>query len=126
MEVALEKKVTGLERFNTRLVEYEDYIQIGELDLITIIDTVEYLGESKGEAIEEMRLTFEGKYGDFLPDASYVIIHDDKIVAAIILVLSKQEKIPLVAFAMTHPYFRKKGMCRLLLSKSINSLIDLG
>ena len=88
--------------------------------------TVEHQGESLEELIEEMKLTFEGKYGEFIPEASYVATIGNVIISSSIIVNSKNENIPLLAHAMTHPEYQNKGYCSFLIRKSMNSLVKLG
>ena len=72
--------------FEFRNVCFDDYKAIGELDLLTIKNTIEFEGETLEESIIEMKSTFEGKYGTFLPQASYLIMNKGEIVSAVIFV----------------------------------------
>lgn len=111
---------------NMRTVILSDYEEIGRLDLITIKNGVEFNGETEKETIKEMKLTFNGKYGQFLPEVSFVITEDDKIISAVIWTKNKEHGAALLAYAMTHPEYQRHDLAKTLLMKSSNALLELG
>lgn len=112
--------------FNARSILKADYHSLGSLMLEAYRGTVDYDGESLEDSISEMKGTLEGKYGNLIGQASYVIEESGTNAAAVIFTFNEKEKMPLLTFAMTHPSFKNKGMSKYLIKKSLNSLLDLG
>ena len=72
--------------------------------------TEDYMGESLEEAIEEMRGTLTGQYGQVLWDLSFVQERDGNPVGATIVTEYGDEGVPLIAFTFTHPDFKRSGI----------------
>ena len=81
-------------------------------------------GETIEDAREEIRRLFGGDYGDFLPECSEVIERDAKIVAATLLTL--WQGVPLVSFSMTSPAWKRSGLARAGLRRTMNRLLQRG
>ena len=85
-----------------------------------------YRGESDAEnntlddAHEEIRKTFAGEYGEFLPETSVIIERDGDIATATLITLF--EELPFVCFTMTAPQFKRQGLARASLLASIQNL----
>lgn len=82
--------------------------------------TIDHEGETREQCEQEMRGTINGKYGEFVPDASHMIVTDG-VAAAACLVTMWQGK-PLIAFSMTSPKYQQQGLSRLLIEKAISAL----
>jgi GNAT superfamily N-acetyltransferase len=125
MKLDLQRQdVPGL--WSCRNVTREDAGELGRLMLAAYRGTVDYQGETLQEAISEMEETLDGKYGPLLEKCSFVIEKSERIVSASIVTLWTDANLPLLAFSMTDPSFRKQGMAGFLIRRSINSLIVRG
>ena len=113
------------EPWEAKNISIGDVKPLGELLMESFRDTVDDEGETPEEAAEEVRVTLQGKYGAFIPEASFFIEEEGKPVSAIIVTLIRENS-PLMAFVMTHPRYQKRGMGKYLIQKSINSLVELG
>jgi predicted GNAT family acetyltransferase len=82
--------------------------------------TIDYEGETLEQCEAEIRGTIEGKYGQFLSEASFCVLTDDKIVSACLITLWKNQ--PLIAFSMTDPEFQGQGLAKKLILNSMNVL----
>lgn len=85
-------------------------------------DSIDYEGETVEQSIQEVRETLGGKYGKLIPEASFVVIRDSIALSAILFVDFEKEKMPLLAFTMTHPEFKGKGLSKKLIGLSLNNL----
>jgi GNAT superfamily N-acetyltransferase len=107
-----------------RPISQGDVDALGQLMLAAYRGTIDYEGESLEEAIEEVYSVLAGAYGPFFEDCSYIIEDEGKILSASMIVLSDKVNAPLLAFSMTHPEHKRKGMAEFLLKASINWLLD--
>lgn len=85
-------------------------------------DTIDYEGETPDQCLQEMKDTIQGKYGPFVPEASFVVKYKNQAVSAILITVWKGH--PLVAYTMTDKNFQGKGLGKYLLGKSISSLAN--
>jgi ribosomal protein S18 acetylase RimI-like enzyme len=108
-----------------RNISVRDIRCLGILMLESYRGTIDYEGETEEDAISEIRETINGKYGPLLEECSFVI-EDEQALSACIITWSEKEKLPLLAFSMTHPDFKNQGMATFLLKKSINALLAEG
>lgn len=81
-------------------------------------------GETIDDARREIRRLLDGHYGEFLPEVSEVVERDGRIVAATLLTIWEGK--PLVSFSMTSPAWKRSGLARAGLLRSINSLLQRG
>jgi len=109
-----------------RPIRIRDRDRLGALMLEAYRGTIDYEGESLQEAIEEVHNVLAGAYGPFFEDCSYVIEDEGKMLSASMVVMSDRVDAPLLAFSMTRPEYRRKGMAEFLLKASINWLLDAG
>lgn len=112
--------------WDCRNISKSDINSLGVLMLESYRDTIDYEGETLEDAISEIRETFNGKYGPLLERCSFILEEDGQALSACIITFFEEMKLPLIAFSMTHPDFKNKGMATFLLKKSINSLITQG
>ncbi len=88
--------------------------------------TIDDEGETPEDAAREIGLLFAGGYGPLLTDCSFVAESGGAVVAASLVVLFARERVPLLAFAMTHPAHANRGLAGALIRHSINALIAAG
>ena len=67
-----------------------------------------------------------GEYGIIINNSSNIIEFGSQVVSACIIVLIKKMNQPLLAFSMTHPKYKNRGMATFLLKKGINNLYAQG
>ena len=85
-----------------------------------------YRGESDDDnntledAHDEIRKTFAGEYGEFLPDISVIIERDGDIAATTLITLFEER--PFVCFTMTAPQFKRQGLALATLLAAIEHL----
>jgi GNAT superfamily N-acetyltransferase len=125
MKMKIRKQpVKGDWRF--RPVSEEDLNALGALMLEAYRGTIDYEGEGLEEAIQEVRAVMAGAYGPFIADCSYVIEDEGKMLSASMVVMSDRVNAPLLAFSMTHPEHKRKGLAEFLLKAGINWLVGAG
>lgn len=101
-------------------------VQDSDRDPLAHLMLAAYRGESDDEnntlddAREEIRKTFAGEHGEFLPETSVIIERDGVIAAATLITLF--EELPFVCFTMTAPQFKRQGLARASLLASIQNL----
>lgn len=86
--------------------------------------TVDYTGESLDDAAQEIAKTFAGGYGVFLARHSYVVERDSALVSAALV--THREGRPLLAFAMTAPHWKRKGLAKATISNVMQDLLEAG
>jgi GNAT superfamily N-acetyltransferase len=75
-------------------------------------------------AYREIRLTLDGEYGAFLPDASFVTEHEGRPVGAALVTLYRD--MPLLAFLFIVPAHAGRGLGRGLIQTAMHSLAGQG
>jgi len=88
--------------------------------------TIDDEGETFADALAEIDKLFAGGYGEFLPDCSFVIEQGEFLASASLVTWWDPHDAPLVAFTMTRPEARGRGMARTLLGESMNVLLQRG
>jgi len=83
-------------------------------------------GEPFSAAILEIEKTMGGDYGQLLSECSFVIRRGEFIASACLISWYEPLNSPFVVFSMTRPEYKKQGMARFLLQKSINTLLERG
>jgi predicted GNAT family acetyltransferase len=109
-----------------RPVSEGDVNALGALMLEAYRGTIDYEGEGLEEAIQEVHAVLAGAYGPFIADCSFVIEDEGKMLSASMMVMSDRVNAPLLAFSMTHPEHKRKGMAEFLLKAGINRLVGAG
>ncbi|GAA4632224.1 hypothetical protein GCM10023196_064750 [Actinoallomurus vinaceus] len=82
------------------------------------------VGDGVPSATEEVRLTFDGEYGPFLPEASFVAEEGGRPVAAALVTVWRE--VPLLAFVFTAPSHTGRGLARRLIEAVMGSLVEQG
>ena len=76
------------------------------------------------DALEEVQHTLSGKYGDFLWEHSFLIDEGGEVLSASLVTIF--EGAPLLAFSVTHPSRKRRGLAGALILTSARSLRDVG
>lgn len=82
------------------------------------------VGDGLVSATEEVRLTFDGEYGPFLPEASFIAEEDGRPVAAALVTVWNGT--PLLAFLFTAPSHTGRGLARRLIRATMWALAERG
>ncbi|WP_433174711.1 N-acetyltransferase family protein [Actinoallomurus sp. CA-150999] len=82
------------------------------------------VGDGVPSATEEVRLTFEGEYGPFLPEASLVAEEGGRLVAAALVTVWRG--VPLLAFVFTASSHTGRGLARRLIEAVMGALVGQG
>lgn len=99
-----------------------DEYELAELMMAAYRGTVDDEGDNVEQALAEVRKTFSGEYGPFMPECSRVVQREARIVSAT-LVTGWQGR-PFVAFAMTAPNWKRKGIARASMVNTMQDLIE--
>lgn len=86
--------------------------------------TIDYTGESVEAAVEEVAKTFAGTYGLYMPQHSYVVERESTLVSATLI--TRRERVPLLAFAMTAPDWKRTGLARGSIGNAMQDLYEAG
>lgn len=87
-----------------------DKVQLSELLMAAYHGTIDDEGETPEQALAEIEKTYAGEYGPFMPSCSRVFDRGGRIVSATLVTGWKER--PFVAFAMTHPDWKRQGLAR--------------
>ena len=112
--------------FPVRPVTSEDLEALADLMLLAYQGTVDYDGESREEALVEVRRTLEGDYGSLLFPASLVIERGERLASVTLVTLHGEPLRPFLAFSMTHPEEKRQGLAAGLLRRTVNRLLEEG
>ncbi len=107
--------------WSCRTVTPADTEALAKLMLAAYQGTIDYDGETLEDALFEIKGVFQGKLGSFQELSSFAIEQEGRFLSAIIVTLWREQ--PLVAFSMTLPDFKNRGMGTFLLKSSINALL---
>lgn len=102
----------------------EDIQKLAALMLAAYRGTVDDEEETIEEALIEVHKTFDGEHGPFLPACSRVVVIGDELVSATPLTRWKDR--PFVAFAMTAPHWKRKGLARACMINSMQDVLAAG
>jgi ribosomal protein S18 acetylase RimI-like enzyme len=101
-----------------------DEQELAELMMSAYHGTVDDEGENVEQALAEIRKTFAGEYGPFMPDCSRVVQRGGQLVSAT-LVTGWQGR-PFIAFAMTAPNWKRRGIARGSMVNTMQDLLECG
>jgi GNAT superfamily N-acetyltransferase len=105
-------------------IDASDVAALGPLMLAAYRDTVDFEGENEEDAVAEVERTLAGENGPMIADCSFVASHEGRVVAASLVVLTRDR--PLLAHLMVQPEMSRKGIGTLLLHASGNALLRAG
>ncbi len=100
-----------------------DLVALGDLAYEAYRGSVDDRGETRAWHLAEMEATWAGRYGPVQP-ASLVVTADHRLVAAV--VITSWNSHPLLAFALTHPTMRGRGVASGLIRRSAARLLGAG
>ena len=86
--------------------------------------TVDYTGEPLEAAADEVKKVFAGAYGRYLPQCSYVVERESTLACAALV--TRLDGLPLLAFAMTAPDWKRKGLARATIGDVMQDLFEAG
>lgn len=104
------------------LIEKKHAELLGTLMVEAYRGSIDYEGETVDQSIQEISETLDGKYGKLIPEASFVVVRENQAISAILFVDFEKEKMPLLAFTMTHPDFKGKGLSKKLIGLALGQL----
>ena len=93
-----------------RTPDARDKGQLSELMSAAYHGTADDEGETPEQALAEIEKTYAGEYGPFMPSCSRVLEREGRVVSATLI--TGWEGRPFVAFAMTHPDWKRQGLAR--------------
>lgn len=115
-EVAADPRVRG--------PRMADAAAIADLMLAAYRGTIDDEGETPAETLELVQQLFAGEYGAMLWNISEVTERDGRLVSATICTV--WEGRPFVAFTVTAPEYKGRGLARAGLTRAINRLAAAG
>ncbi|MCC7218933.1 MAG: GNAT family N-acetyltransferase [Burkholderiales bacterium] len=101
-----------------------DIEALGRLFYAAYDGTVDYEGETEPEAVAVVRAAFDGDYGAFVEDASMGIERDRQLVSASLVTMWNGK--PLLAFAVTAPEWKGRGLSRQCVAAAMQTLAAAG
>lgn len=108
----------------SRPVHDDDRLALASLMLAAYRGTVDDAGEGPDDAAAEVARLFDGKYGRFDPIWSEVVIRDGSVVSAALV--TEFEGRPMIAFSMTAPAWKRRGLARAGLLRVMERLRHAG
>ena len=102
----------------------EDRQALARLMLDAYRDTIDDEGESLTDAENEIAKTFAGEYGQLLPGYSFLALDGDEPVSASIV--TSYDGAPFLAFTMTSPRWKGKGLARHLIRECMLAIRNGG
>jgi predicted GNAT family acetyltransferase len=102
----------------------DDLGELARLMFAAYQGTIDYTGESVEDATGELTKTFAGAHGLYLPQHSYVVERGSTLVSASLV--TRREGLPLLAFAMTAPDWKRKGLARATIGNTMQDLFEAG
>ena len=123
MRIALEERAVppGPRR---RRVERSDAAALGELMLAAYRGTADDEGETLEDAVGEVEQVFDGSYGPFASDASFVAEGDDGPIGASLVAIAEPR--PILLYLVVRPEAKRRGVGTALLLQSGNALLAAG
>jgi ribosomal protein S18 acetylase RimI-like enzyme len=108
-----------------RTVTPEDLVALAELLVVAYSGTVDDLGQTPAEALEELEQHTTGEVvGPPLWDASFLSLDGDTPVATVLT--TNENGRPLLAYIYTHPKWQSRGLATALIRRTAETLHSLG
>jgi GNAT superfamily N-acetyltransferase len=102
----------------------EDEQALAELLFAAYRGTIDQEEETVEQALLEVRKTFQGEYGEFMPTCSRVAPTENSLLAATLV--TRWQGRPFVAFTVSAPEYKRKGLARACMLQSMEALRLLG
>jgi len=125
MEIHLARQAIGVGPAH-RTVRESDVEDLAILLYAAYRGTIDDEGGTFEDALAEIRNVFAGGYGKFLPDCSFVVEEGEFLVSASLITWWEPNDAPLIAFTMTRPETRNRGLATRVLNASMSALLDHG
>jgi GNAT superfamily N-acetyltransferase len=109
----------------SRPVARDDGPALGRLAFVAYRGSVDDHGETEAEHVEDLTATLAGRYGRLLVPASTVVEHGDAALAAA-AVFTSWDGMPLLAFCLTDPRRRGRGLATGLITHAARELAAEG
>jgi RimJ/RimL family protein N-acetyltransferase len=103
-----------------------DVEPLAELMLDAYRGTVDFHDETIADARTEIDKALADGYGRFIPAASFLVEKNGRPVSACLVTLLDDPPIPLLAFSMTAPSHKNRGVAGFLIRHAVNRLLDAG
>lgn len=87
-------------------------------------DTVDYEGEDLDQTIEEVQRVYEGFYGPFMKEASFIYLEDETVYAGLLTCLYRGE--PTITYTFTRKSRQRLGYATQLIGFACQRLYELG
>ncbi|MCC6678827.1 MAG: GNAT family N-acetyltransferase [Phycisphaerales bacterium] len=107
-----------------RVIGPRDGPALAELMLAAYRGTIDDAGEGPAEAMAEVERFLSGAYGPANLTASDVTERQGRLVSATLVTM--MEGLPLIAFSMTAPEWKRRGLARAGLLRAMHRLRDCG
>ena len=118
------KELGDIDSIDIRPMVRADTQRLGALFYSAYVGTVDYEGETPTEAVGAVEATFSGEFGEFIDGASMVLEREGQHLSASFMTLWQDR--PLLAFAVTDPAHKGRGLSRRCTSAAMNALARLG
>lgn len=87
-------------------------------------DSVDYEGETLDDTLEELENVMSGYYGEFISEASFVIMDKEVVQACVLICLYRDE--PTITYNFTRQSAQRMGYQTLLIGRAAEILYDKG
>lgn len=88
--------------------------------------TIDYDGESLEDSKAEIKRVFDGEYGDFLPEHSWLCVEQERLLGACLMAFWQVRQVPLIVYILTAARAKGQGLARVVLDRSLQSLQKAG
>jgi len=123
MSLRLQDKVDDFP-FELIPVKETQIMEIAEAMLDAYKGTIDYEGENLSQTIDELKRLFAGSYGPLMEEASYLVMEDKKVQAALLTCLYRGE--PTITYTFTRKEAQRLGYATLLIAKAEQELYKNG
>lgn len=87
-------------------------------------DTVDYEGETFDQTVDEIRRVYQGSYGPFMQDSSFLFMEDGMVRAGVLVCLYREE--PTITYTFTRKKDQRLGYATLLINRAAFELYKRG
>ena len=108
-----------------RVAADDDLPALAELLVAAYAGTVDGLGQTSAEALEELQHHTTGELiGPMLWDCSFVALDGETLAATVIA--CEEKGVPLLPYIFAHPDWQGRGLASALIQYAMNALVDRG
>lgn len=109
---------------NFVLVDEVSLEAIAEAMMNAYEDSIDYEGESLDETLVELENVVSGYYGEFISEASFVIMEEEQVQACVLICLYRDE--PTITYNFTRKSAQRMGYQTLLIGRAAEILYEKG